>query len=104
MIKGKDLNEIKSKLQSLQSGGSFHPEDMTKDEKQKLIEKTAELLLKESGSKFNFTFKEASNVLGIGEEFLRRRVKKNIIASTYLGSKPMIHYMEIARILIEGVK
>jgi excisionase family DNA binding protein len=46
--------------------------------------------------------KEAADKLGVGEEFIRRRIKSGKIKATYFGDKPIINIVELARIITEG--
>jgi len=47
---------------------------------------------------------EAAKIIGIGPEFIRRRIKVGEIKAVSIGDKQMINIIEISRILSEGVK
>ena len=64
---------------------------------------TLDVLAKNNPNKIVFSIKDAAEVLGVGEEFIRRRIKSGKIKATYLGDKPFINIVELARISIEGV-
>lgn len=61
------------------------------------------ILLQQKPGKFIYSLNEAAEILGIGQEFLRRRIKSGKIRSVSLGDKPAINIIELARILSEGV-
>ena len=65
---------------------------------------TLEVLIKNNPNKTIFSLKEAAEQLTIGEEFIRRRIKSGKIKATYLGDKPLINIVELARIITEGVE
>ena len=62
-----------------------------------------EILVKNNPDKIVFSIQEATKILGVGEEFIRRRIKAGKIKSTYLGDKPFINIVELAHIITEGV-
>ena len=64
---------------------------------------TLNILVKSNPNKIVFTIKEAAGILCVGEEFIRRRIKSGVIKATYLGDKPFINIVELARIITEGV-
>jgi excisionase family DNA binding protein len=64
---------------------------------------TLDLLTQNNPNKIIFSIKDAAEVLGVGTEFIRRRIKSGRIKVTYLGDKPFINIAELARISIEGV-
>jgi len=64
---------------------------------------TLNILVHNHPGKECFSIKEASEKLGVGEEFIRRRIKSGKIKATYLGDKPIINIVELARIITEGV-
>lgn len=64
---------------------------------------TLDLLTQNNPNKIIFSIKDAAEVLGVGTEFIRRRIKSGRIKVTYLGDKPFINIVELARISIEGV-
>ncbi len=64
---------------------------------------TLTILVHNHPGKECFSLKEAAEKLGVGEEFIRRRIKSSIIKATYLGDKPFINIVELARIITEGV-
>ena len=64
---------------------------------------TLDVLVKNNPDKILFSLKEAANQLTVGEEFLRRRIKSGEIKATYLGDKPLINIVELARIITEGL-
>jgi hypothetical protein len=68
-----------------------------------LFHKTLDVLVKNNPDKILFSLKETAKQLTVGEEFLRRRIKSGIIKATYLGDKPLINIIELARIITEGV-
>jgi excisionase family DNA binding protein len=59
--------------------------------------------LKQKPEKMVYSLKEAAEILCIGQEFLRRRIKSGKINVVRLGDKPAINLVELARILSEGV-
>ena len=65
---------------------------------------TLDILAQQNPSKLLFTPKEAGHQLGVGEEFLRRRIKNGLIKTIYMGDKPMIQITELARLIIEGIQ
>lgn len=69
------------------------------DEKKKFVS----ILLEQNPGKLIYSLKEAAQVLGIGQEFIRRRVKRGKIKAVSLGDKQAINVIELARILSEGV-
>jgi len=62
-----------------------------------------DVLVKNNPDKIIFSFREAADILGVGEEFIRRRTKSGKIKATYLGDKPFINIVELARVSTEGV-
>ena len=64
---------------------------------------TLNILIHNHPGKECFSVKEVVEKLGVGEEFLRRRIKSGKIKATYLGDKPFISIVELARIITEGV-
>lgn len=64
---------------------------------------TLDLLTQNNPNRIIFSIKDAAEVLGVGTEFIRRRIKSGKIKVTYLGDKPFINIVELARISIEGV-
>ena len=67
--------------------------------------KTAVILLLENHNKqYNYTIREASKILNVSIEFIRRRISNGQIYSAKFGDKPMISVFELSRILIEGIK
>jgi excisionase family DNA binding protein len=64
---------------------------------------TLDVLVKNNPDKVIFSIREAADILGVGEEFIRRRTKTGKIKATYLGDKPFINIVELARISTEGV-
>jgi len=64
---------------------------------------TLDILVHNHPGKECFSLKEAAAKLGVGEEFIRRRIKSGKIKATYLGDKPFINIVELARIIAEGV-
>jgi excisionase family DNA binding protein len=64
---------------------------------------TLDVLVRNNPDKILFSLKEAAKQLTVGEEFLRRRIKSGKIKVTYLGDKPLINIVELARIITEGV-
>lgn len=64
---------------------------------------TLEVLSKNNPNKTLFSLNEAAEQLTVGDEFIRRRIKSGKIKATYLGDKPLINIVELARIITEGV-
>jgi excisionase family DNA binding protein len=64
---------------------------------------TLEILSKNNPNKTLFSLDEAAEQLTVGNEFIRRRIKSGKIKVTYLGDKPLISIVELARIITEGV-
>jgi len=64
---------------------------------------TLEVLSKNNPNKTLFSLNEAAEQLTVGDEFIRRRIKSGKIKATYLGDKPLITIVELARIITEGV-
>jgi len=64
---------------------------------------TLEVLSKNNPNKTLFSLDEAAQQLIVGDEFIRRRIKSGKIKATYLGDKPLINIVELARIITEGV-
>jgi hypothetical protein len=64
---------------------------------------TLTILVHNHPGKECFALKEVAAKLGVGEEFIRRRIKSGKIKATYLGDKPIINIVELARIITEGV-
>lgn len=75
----------------------------TESEADNSYQLTLNVLVKSYPNKIIFTIKEAAEVLGVGAEFIRRRIKSGRIKATYLGDKPFINIAELARISTEGV-
>ena len=67
-----------------------------------LFRTTLDVLVKNNPDKILFSLKDAAKQLMVGEEFLRRRIKSGEIKATYLGDKPLINIVELARIITEG--
>jgi len=68
-----------------------------------LYQLTLNVLMQNHPQKVVFSIREAAEILGVGNEFIRRRIKSGKIKVTYLGDKPFINIVELARISIEGV-
>jgi len=68
------------------------------------INETIQLLLNTNNKILNYNIKQASQTLGISEEFLRRRIAAGKIKTINFGDKKMITIFEIARILNTGVE
>lgn len=64
---------------------------------------TLEVLTKNNPNKILFSVNEAAEQLTVGDEFIRRRIKSGTIKATYLGDKPLINIVELARIITEGI-
>ena len=64
---------------------------------------TLEVLSKNNPNKTLFSLDETAEQLTVGVEFVRRRIKSGKIKATYLGDKPLINIIELARIITEGV-
>ena len=64
---------------------------------------TLTILVHNHPGKECFSLKDVAAKLGVGEEFIRRRIKSDKIKATYLGDKPIINIVELARIITEGV-
>ena len=64
---------------------------------------TLNVLIQNHPQKVVFSISEAAKILGVGSEFIRRRIKIGKIKAIYLGDKPFINIVELARIIIEGV-
>lgn len=64
---------------------------------------TLDVLSKNNPNKTLFSLNEAAEQLTVGDEFIRRRIKSGKINATYLGDKPLISIVELARIITEGV-
>ena len=64
---------------------------------------TLEVLSKNNPNKTLFSLDEAAEQLIVGDEFIRRRIKSGKIKAIYLGDKPLINIVELARIITEGV-
>ena len=62
-----------------------------------------DVLVRNNPDKVLFSLNEAAHLLNVGNEFIRRRIKSGKIKATYLGDKPFISIVEIARIITEGV-
>jgi hypothetical protein len=67
------------------------------------FEDSVALLNKLYPGKILFTFKEAAEILIVGPDFIRRRCSNGKISFKQIGDKRMIHVLELARILFEGV-
>ena len=72
-------------------------------ESEEVYKLTLNILVHNHPGKECFSLKEAGEKLGVGEEFVRRRIKSSKIRATYLGDKPIINIVELARIITEGV-
>jgi len=72
-------------------------------ESEEVYKLTLNILVHNHPGKECFSLKEAAGKLGVGEEFIRRRIKSGKIKATYLGDKPRINIVELARIITEGV-
>lgn len=72
-------------------------------EVESLYKLTLDVLVQNNPNKIVFSIKDAAAVLGVGEEFIRRRIKSGKIKATYMGDKPFINIVELTRISIEGV-
>ena len=92
-----EVNNIPN-VESLNSSGKSFPNNFESD-----IKLTLQILIHNFPNKINFSMKEAAALLNVGEEFIRRRIKNNKIKIIYFGDKPMIHILELARILAEGI-
>ena len=64
---------------------------------------TLAILVHNHPGKECFSLKEAAEKIGVGEEFIRRRIKSCKIKATYLGDKPFINIVQLAHIISEGV-
>ncbi len=64
---------------------------------------TLDVLIQNHPQKVVFSISEVAKILGVGSEFIRRRIKVGKIKAIYLGDKPFLNIVEIARISIEGV-
>jgi excisionase family DNA binding protein len=64
---------------------------------------TLEILMRANPNKIVFTLKDVAKYLGVGVEFVRRRIKNKKIRVTYFGDKPKVHIAELARIITEGI-
>jgi len=62
-----------------------------------------DVLSKNNPNKTLFSLDETAEQLTVGVEFVRRRIKSGKIKATYLGDKPLINIIELARIITEGV-
>lgn len=62
------------------------------------------ILVNNNPNKQLFNLKEVAAILNVSEEFVRRRVKNNIIDAVYFGDRPMIQITELARLITEGVQ
>lgn len=65
---------------------------------------TLTILSHHNPGKLLFSPKETGTYLGVGEEFIRRRIKSGIIKVTYIGDKPMVQIIELARLITEGIQ
>ena len=72
-------------------------------ESEEVYKLTLKILVHNHPDKECFSLKEAAKKLGVGEEFIRRRIKSGKIKATFLGDKPFINIVELARIITEGV-
>lgn len=95
-------NFQKEKSQKCRESYAYTESSHQIDSKEKTIE-FLEILLKQSPGKMVYSLKEVADVLGIGQEFIRRRVKRRKINSVKIGDKQVISVIELARILEEGV-
>jgi hypothetical protein len=68
------------------------------------FQQTLNILIHNHPDKVTFSLKEASSLINVSSEFLRRRVKSGMIRVMYFGDKPMIHICELARLLTEGIQ
>ena len=80
-----------------------HSVQKPESEVKKLHQLILDVLVKNNPDKVIFSIREAADILGVGEEFIRRRTKTGKIKATYLGDKPFINIVELARISTEGV-
>ena len=64
---------------------------------------TLEVLIKNNPGRTILSLHETAEQLNVSEEFIRRRIKSGKIKATYLGDKPLINIVELARIITEGV-
>ena len=64
---------------------------------------TLNILVHDHPGKLLFSMKETADKLGTGEDFIRRRIKSGKIKVVYLGDKPFINTVELARIITQGV-
>jgi len=90
-------------IHSNSMGGNSSIVPSTHSDSTDLYRMTLDVLVKNNPNKITFTLKEASALLNVGEEFIRRRMKSGAISVTYFGDKPMIHITELTRISLNGV-
>ena len=74
--------------------------DITDDE----YKLTLNVLVHHYPGKTNFTIEEVAAQLGVGREFIRRRIKSGQIKAINYGDKPMVLITELTRILTKGLK
>jgi len=67
------------------------------------VEKAVNLILQQQNNVYNYTIKQASEILNVSSEFIRRRVADGKINAVKFGDKPMISIFELARILVGGI-
>lgn len=95
-----ELSRKKLTEDSVSNNVNFTPSER---EEVNLFTLTLNVLTTSHSGKTIFSLKEAGEQLSVGEEFLRRRIKSGKIKATYLGDKPFINIVELARISTEGV-
>lgn len=94
-LTGKRATIVSSFVDSLDANRGIEVDDAFKI--------TLEVLSKNNPNKTLFSLNEAAEQLTVGDEFIRRRIKSGKIKATYLGDKPLINIVELARIITEGV-
>ena len=67
------------------------------------IDKTVNLILKSQNNVYNYSIKQAAEILNLSPEFIRRRITVGTINSVKFGDKPMISIFELAKLLIGGI-
>lgn len=94
-----------SKLKGISTSPSNfeHLSSMANLEVDNSFQLTLDVLIKNNPNKVIFSINEVADILGVGDEFIRRRVKSGKIKAAYLGDKPFINIIELARISTEGV-
>ena len=80
------------------------PTDKSTEEFEDNYRLTLNILVHNNPHKLLFTLKEAALLLGVSEEFVRRRVKNCTIKACYMGDKPSIQITELARIITIGTQ